>query len=86
MCFGTKVKGAVHAWVMTISTDGLVTFWESLSGHRSVGCGLVEWGVEVVSSFHLPKDRCYISPEERAGLHLYGLVKRVEEKQAVVNE
>ena len=50
VCFGTKVKGAVHAWVMTISTDGLVTFWESLSGHRSVGCGLCFcwWGWETL--------------------------------------
>ncbi|KAK7114460.1 hypothetical protein V1264_000518 [Littorina saxatilis] len=36
VCFGTKAKGAVHAWVMTISTDGLVTFWESLNGHRFI--------------------------------------------------
>ncbi|KAL8560893.1 Centrosomal protein of 76 kDa [Nucella lapillus] len=36
VCFGTKVKGSVHSWVMTISTDGLVTFWESLNGHRFV--------------------------------------------------
>jgi hypothetical protein len=37
VCFGTKAKGSVHAWVMTISTDGLVTFWESLNGHRYSG-------------------------------------------------
>lgn len=36
VCIGTKVKGAVHAWVMTISVDGLVTFWESLNGHRYI--------------------------------------------------
>ncbi|KAK7481686.1 hypothetical protein BaRGS_00027059 [Batillaria attramentaria] len=36
VCIGTKAKSAVHAWVMTISTDGLVTFWESLNGHRFV--------------------------------------------------
>ena len=36
VCVGTKMKGAVHAWVATISTDGLVTFWESLNGHRYV--------------------------------------------------
>lgn len=34
VCCGTKAKGAVHCWVMTLSTDGLVTFWESLNGHR----------------------------------------------------
>ena len=31
---GTKAKGIPHAWVMTLGTDGLVTFWESLTGHR----------------------------------------------------
>lgn len=36
VCVGTKAKGAVHAWVMTISVDGLVTFWESLNGHRYI--------------------------------------------------
>ena len=34
VCIGTKLKGSVHAWVMTISIDGLVTFWESVNGHR----------------------------------------------------
>ncbi|KAK3589311.1 hypothetical protein CHS0354_026966 [Potamilus streckersoni] len=36
VCVGTKAKGAVHAWVMTISVDGLITFWESLNGHRYI--------------------------------------------------
>ncbi|XP_041375156.1 centrosomal protein of 76 kDa-like [Gigantopelta aegis] len=36
VCVGTKSKGAVHAWTATISTDGLVTFWESLNGHRYI--------------------------------------------------
>ncbi|PIK54257.1 putative centrosomal protein [Apostichopus japonicus] len=36
VCVGTKVKGAAHTWVVTISPDGLVTFWESLSGHRYI--------------------------------------------------
>ena len=34
VCVGTKAKGAAHTWVMVINTDGLVTFWESLTGHR----------------------------------------------------
>jgi centrosomal protein CEP76 len=36
VCIGTKAKGMVHSWVMTIDTTGLVTFWESLTGHRYV--------------------------------------------------
>ncbi|GFS20157.1 centrosomal protein of 76 kDa-like [Elysia marginata] len=37
ICVGTKVKGSVHVWVMTVSADGqLITFWESLNGHRYV--------------------------------------------------
>ncbi|XP_005103634.1 centrosomal protein of 76 kDa [Aplysia californica] len=36
ICVGTKVKGSVHAWVMTVSADGLITFWESLNGHRYI--------------------------------------------------
>ncbi|KAL4235276.1 Centrosomal protein of 76 kDa [Mactra antiquata] len=36
VCVGTKSKGAVHAWVMTISVDGMITFWESLNGHRYI--------------------------------------------------
>ncbi|XP_013388058.1 centrosomal protein of 76 kDa [Lingula anatina] len=36
VCVGTKSKGAAHAWVVTINTDGLVTFWESLTGHRYI--------------------------------------------------
>ncbi|BFZ19803.1 hypothetical protein BsWGS_22842 [Bradybaena similaris] len=36
VCVGTKVKGSVHTWVMTVSADGLITFWESLNGHRYV--------------------------------------------------
>ncbi|WAR13635.1 CEP76-like protein [Mya arenaria] len=36
VCVGTKAKSAVHTWVMTVSTDGLVTFWESLNGHRYI--------------------------------------------------
>ncbi|XP_076112649.1 centrosomal protein of 76 kDa-like [Mytilus galloprovincialis] len=36
VCIGTKSKGSVHAWVMTITVDGLVTFWESLNGHRYI--------------------------------------------------
>ena len=34
VCVGTKSKGAVHAWVMTVTVDGIVSFWESLNGHR----------------------------------------------------
>ncbi|XP_055892466.1 centrosomal protein of 76 kDa-like [Biomphalaria glabrata] len=34
VCVGTKLKGSVHTWVMTISADGAITFWESLNGHR----------------------------------------------------
>ncbi|XP_071091691.1 centrosomal protein of 76 kDa-like isoform X1 [Haliotis cracherodii] len=36
VCVGTKAKGSVHAWVMTITTDGVITFWESLNGHRYI--------------------------------------------------
>lgn len=36
VCIGTRSKGTVHAWVMTISVDGLVTFWESVKGHRYI--------------------------------------------------
>ncbi|XP_064610638.1 centrosomal protein of 76 kDa-like isoform X2 [Liolophura sinensis] len=36
VCVGTKSKSSVHTWVMTISSDGLVTFWESLTGHRYI--------------------------------------------------
>ena len=35
MCVGTKGKSQVHHWVMTQGHDGLVTFWESLTGQRS---------------------------------------------------
>ena len=78
VCFGTKVKGAVHAWVMTISTDGLVTFWESLSGHRSVGCGLCfcwwGWGTLLFSCLKMN-----ITYHEKKGLpNISGLVKRVK--------
>lgn len=34
VCVGTKGKGAAHTWVMTISPEGEVTFWESLTAHR----------------------------------------------------
>lgn len=34
ICIGTKSKGSVHTWLMTIDNDGVVTFWESLTGHR----------------------------------------------------
>jgi len=36
VCVGTKAKGAAHTWVMTISPEGEVTFWESLTAHRYV--------------------------------------------------
>ncbi|XP_077982929.1 centrosomal protein of 76 kDa-like [Glandiceps talaboti] len=36
VCVGTKTKGTAHAWVMTLSTDGLVMFWESLTGQRYI--------------------------------------------------
>eukprot|EP00105_Crassostrea_gigas_P015727 XP_011432820.1 PREDICTED: centrosomal protein of 76 kDa-like [Crassostrea gigas] len=36
VCVGTKSKGAVHAWVVTISIEGTVVFWESLNGHRYI--------------------------------------------------
>ncbi|XP_069076034.1 centrosomal protein of 76 kDa isoform X1 [Pleurodeles waltl] len=36
VCVGTKAKGAPHTWVMTCSTDGTITFWESLTGHRYI--------------------------------------------------
>uniref|UniRef100_G1N9A1 Centrosomal protein of 76 kDa n=1 Tax=Meleagris gallopavo TaxID=9103 RepID=G1N9A1_MELGA len=36
VCVGTKAKGVPHTWVMTCGTDGTVTFWESLTGHRYI--------------------------------------------------
>ncbi|GFN79292.1 centrosomal protein of 76 kda [Plakobranchus ocellatus] len=37
VCVGTKIKGSVHVWVMTVAADGkLITFWESLNGHRYI--------------------------------------------------
>lgn len=34
VCVGTKAKGAAHSWVMTISPEREVIFWESLTAHR----------------------------------------------------
>ncbi|XP_029360196.1 centrosomal protein of 76 kDa isoform X1 [Echeneis naucrates] len=34
VCVGTKAKGVPHTWVLTCGTDGSITFWESLTGHR----------------------------------------------------
>lgn len=36
MCVGTKAKGVPHTWVMTCGSDGTITFWESLTGHRYI--------------------------------------------------
>uniref|UniRef100_G1KNT5 Centrosomal protein of 76 kDa n=1 Tax=Anolis carolinensis TaxID=28377 RepID=G1KNT5_ANOCA len=36
VCVGTKAKGVPHTWVMTYGIDGVVTFWESLTGHRYI--------------------------------------------------
>nr|XP_060630998.1 centrosomal protein of 76 kDa isoform X3 [Anolis sagrei ordinatus] len=36
VCVGTKAKGVPHTWVMTYGIDGMVTFWESLTGHRYI--------------------------------------------------
>ncbi|XP_072267577.1 centrosomal protein of 76 kDa [Pyxicephalus adspersus] len=36
VCVGTKGKGVAHTWVMTCSTDGAITFWESLTGQRYI--------------------------------------------------
>ncbi|XP_040126620.2 centrosomal protein of 76 kDa isoform X3 [Ictidomys tridecemlineatus] len=36
VCVGTKAKAVPHAWVMTCGTDGTITFWESLTGHRYI--------------------------------------------------
>ncbi|XP_034071721.1 centrosomal protein of 76 kDa isoform X2 [Gymnodraco acuticeps] len=36
VCVGTKAKGTPHTWVLTRSTDGSITFWESLTAHRYV--------------------------------------------------
>ncbi|XP_068179754.1 centrosomal protein of 76 kDa [Antennarius striatus] len=36
VCVGTKAKGRPHTWVMTQTTDGDVTFWESLTSSRYV--------------------------------------------------
>lgn len=42
VCVGTKAKGAAHTWVMTISPEGEVTFWESLTAHRYSACMLFQ--------------------------------------------
>ena len=34
VCIGAKSKGIAHAWVVTIATDGIATFWESLTAQR----------------------------------------------------
>lgn len=34
VCVGTKGRGTAHTWVATVSSEGLITFWESLTGHR----------------------------------------------------
>lgn len=52
VCVGTKAKGAAHTWVMTISPEGEVTFWESLTAHRY---GDVTCAVHV----RVYIDRCY---------------------------
>ncbi|XP_044282379.1 centrosomal protein of 76 kDa isoform X2 [Varanus komodoensis] len=36
VCVGTKAKGVPHTWVMTCGIDGIITFWESLTGHRYI--------------------------------------------------
>ncbi|KAM9199463.1 centrosomal protein of 76 kDa [Mergus octosetaceus] len=36
VCVGTKAKGVPHTWVMTCGTDGTITFWESVTGHRYI--------------------------------------------------
>lgn len=36
ICVGTKGKGQAHSWVMTLGSDGLVTFWESLTCQRYI--------------------------------------------------
>lgn len=41
VCIGTKGRAEVHHWVMTQGHDGLVTFWESLTGQRSGRTGSV---------------------------------------------
>ena len=33
---GTKSKGQAHTWVMTLGSEGGVTFWESITGQRYV--------------------------------------------------
>ncbi|XP_034029760.1 centrosomal protein of 76 kDa isoform X2 [Thalassophryne amazonica] len=34
VCVGTKARVGPHTWVLTRSTDGSITFWESLTAHR----------------------------------------------------
>ncbi|KAL5022137.1 hypothetical protein ScPMuIL_001292 [Solemya velum] len=36
VCVGTKAKGSLHCWVVTITVSGVVMFWESLNGHRFI--------------------------------------------------
>ncbi|XP_061450865.1 centrosomal protein of 76 kDa isoform X1 [Rhineura floridana] len=36
VCVGTKAKGVPHTWVMTYGIDGIIVFWESLTGHRYI--------------------------------------------------
>lgn len=38
VCVGIKFKGVVYAWVVIISIEGIVVFWESLNGYRYVWC------------------------------------------------
>lgn len=36
VCVGTKAKGLAHSWVLTVSHDGAITFWESVTSQRFV--------------------------------------------------
>ena len=36
VCVGTKAQGLAHSWVATIGSEGHTTFWESLTGQRSL--------------------------------------------------
>ncbi|XP_031552342.1 centrosomal protein of 76 kDa-like [Actinia tenebrosa] len=46
VCLGTRDTGQPHAWVMTRQTDGLVSFWETLTGQ----CFSLSEGLSTVCS------------------------------------
>ena len=56
VCVGTKTKGSAHAWVMTVSPDDSITFWESLTGERYsfILFSVVSGNLEMFSIYEKP--------------------------------